>query len=70
VPQPSYTVAFVQITGVGDKLYGLDKEGRVWRYVPPMEQTKGKQTWQSKSFWTKLTARGKDPADKRREDDE
>ena len=25
-------VRFVQITGVGDDLYGLDKEGRVWSF--------------------------------------
>ncbi len=40
----------IQITGVGDILYGLDVGGKVWKYVPqPVEGTR------PFSFWTSIT---------------
>ncbi|MCH7589897.1 hypothetical protein IIB34_02540 [PVC group bacterium] len=35
-----------------DEVFGLDKNGRVWKYVPA---GKGKNHY---AFWTRLTARG------------
>ena len=40
-----------QITATYDEVFGLDKDGRVWKYV----SAKGKSRY---SFWTRLTAHG------------
>lgn len=38
---------FVQLAGAGDTLYALDRDARVWKYVPA-EGTRY-------AFWTRLT---------------
>jgi len=38
---------FIQITGVGNKLYALDENGLVWKYNPATEDRY--------AFWGKIT---------------
>ena len=45
-------VSLTQITSTDTEVFGLDKCGRVWKYVPTHE---GKNHY---SFWTRLTANG------------
>jgi hypothetical protein len=45
-----------QICTANHGLYGLDGEGRVWKYVPAGTHA-GRY-----SFWTKITAQWADPA--------
>ncbi len=40
----------IQITGVGEILYGLDTEGKVWKYIPQPVENK-----RPFSFWTRIT---------------
>lgn len=49
-------IVFKQITSSGSELYGLDEEGRVWKYIPSKEDV-------HYSFWSRLTAFGMDGKD-------
>ncbi len=43
---------FVAITGTRDHLYGIDRAGKVWKYIPAK---KDEQT-EHYAFWTRITS--------------
>ena len=43
-------IKLIQITGTYGQLYGLDKDGRAWKYKPADHKRA--------AFWSRLTAHG------------
>ena len=44
---------FVAITGTRDQLYGIDRAGKVWKYIPAKKEGQDQKSY---AFWTRITS--------------